>query len=170
MILNAVKDYLKGRALRGRKARIENFDPQNHTFEVKKRMHCAKLAFKLVRFDNEIYVSFSGDKITSDDDCLQRITKLLWNTEIPLNFSENLIKELKEQVKREREEDTIIYTEQAAEEAGENQETETAQEDAEKKTDEVTVDKVYFRDMYKNILGNPNNVLVTLRVWKQIDE
>ena len=167
-ILNDVADYMKVRALKGRKAKIEKFDAQNHTFEVRKWRYCAKLAFKLVRFDNEIYVTLSGDRITSDDDCLQRITKLLWNTEIPLNFSEKLVEELKEQVKREREEDMVIYTGQRAEEAGDGQKAEAAQEGAEK--NEMSVDKIYFRDMYKNILGNPNNVLVTLRIWKPIDE
>lgn len=173
-MLKEIRQYFKMRVLKGSKSAIKNFDSKNHTFEIYNGWYSTKIAFRLGKFDNEVYVLMSGSQFVSDSDAMSRIMQLLWNFEIPQNFSLDLIEELKEQVKERRKEN---FTDQAAE-VTEGRESDnrcgqgdqnTEQTEGREAENQPAEERIYFRDMYRNVMGAPNEVLITLRLWKPID-
>lgn len=146
--------------------KANNYDKIKRTIALESRSgHHIELAFNLVDFDGKRQLAFSGDLITSDGEALARVMKVMWNEELPAEFStdEILRKQLfgEEAIAKHPEADEESL--EADSEAGEH----AAADDPNKEPQKPS--PIYFRDMAAYVTGMPNEVIVTVKASYRID-
>lgn len=156
--------------------KVTNYDPVKRTIALESRGgRKAELAFKLVDFDGDRQLAFSGDLITSDGEALSRVMKEMWNEPLPEEFSadEALRKQLfGEQPATEPAEDEAMPAAEPKPENEAEREEQPSAEDATKAIEAKEPQKpetIYFRDMAKYVTGQPNEVTITVKASYRID-
>mgnify|MGYP001026097165 FL=1 len=156
--------------------KVTQYDKNNCTITLESRGgRRTTLAFKLVDFDGNRQLSFSGDLITSDGEALSRVMKVMWNEELPQEFwaDEALRKQLFG-------EELVVATEEVPEpeepetpephtEGGENDEGNNAGNAGTAPAEPQKPSPIYFRDMAAYVTGQPNEVIVTVKASYRID-
>ena len=144
---NKIKDFRKD----GLKA--TEYDKKNCTIALESRGgRRTTLDFKLVDFDGNRQLSFSGDLITSDGEALSRVMKVMWNEELPEEFCSD--EALRKQLFGE---EPVIATE------------ETPEHEEAEAPEPQKPSPIYFRDMAAYVTGQPNEVFVTVKASYRID-
>lgn len=137
--------------------KVTQYDKNNCTIALESRGgRRTTLAFKLVDFDGNRQLSFSGDLITSDGEALSRVMKVMWN--------EELVVATEEVPEPEEPETPEPHTE-----CGENDEGNNAGNAGTAPAEPQKPSPIYFRDMAAYVTGQPNEVIVTVKASYRID-
>ncbi len=71
-------------AFRNKTVKCIQYDEEQHVAILKAGWwHKAVVAFKLVGFDTEVQLAFSGDAITRDGEALAHVMRAMWNSKLP---------------------------------------------------------------------------------------